>query len=106
MVWTRVSTLRTGQGLPGGYPVRIEQEKVALDLPEGVDLPSAKAFNQRIGTLDGIADIGSDGIVQFTEAAAAAVKDLDPILTEPLDPWKLNTRTNRLLNIISEMGTN
>ena len=56
------------QGLPGGYPVKIDQGGVTLDLPDHVDLDQAVAFNHRIGALDGVAGIGADGVVRFTQA--------------------------------------
>ncbi len=92
------------QGLPGGYPATIEHDTVTLDLPDGVDLDRAIAINERIGTLDGVAGIGSDGSVQFTQTAQAAVRDIDPGLTEPLDPWNMAQRTERLLKIITDMS--
>ena len=91
-------------GLPGGYPVTLDHGAVSLDLPDGVALKDAVAFNRRIGRLDGVAEIGSDGAVRFTEAAQAAVRDLDPALAEPLDPWDMAERTKRLLEIVRAMG--
>jgi hypothetical protein len=91
-------------GLPGGYPVRIEQRAVSLDLPEGVDLDEAIAFNQRMSAADGIAEIANTGQVQFTQQAKDAVRDLDPRLAEPFDPWQAADRTTRLLEIIQTMG--
>ena len=77
---------------------------MALDLPAGVDLEQAIAFNHRLGALDGVADIGADGAIRFTQAAEAAVRDLDPSLAEPLDPWSMAERTERLLRLVAEMG--
>ena len=93
------------EGLPGGYPVRIDQGTVTLDLPTGVELIDARAFNQRMGVLDGVAEIDPDGIVHFTQAAAVAVRKIDPRLAETLDPWNLKDRTRRLCDIISDMGS-
>lgn len=91
------------QGLPGGYPVRIAQGTVTLDLPGGEDPDSAVAFNRRLGALDGVAGIDADGIVQFTETAAEAVAGVDPCLAEPLNPWNMDDRTDRLLKIVREI---
>jgi hypothetical protein len=91
-------------GLPGGYPVKIEQGNVALDLPDGAHLSSLTEYNQRLGKLDGVERIEADGMVHFTEAAQSAVRQLDPGLAESLDPWDLKDRTDRLLSIIREMG--
>ncbi len=92
-------------GLHGGYPVTIDQGSVTLDLPDGVDMAEACAYNQRMGALDGVAQIEPDGMVWFTQAAADAVRDVAPCLAEPLDPWNLTDRTRRLRKIVSGMGS-
>ena len=74
------------QGLPGGYPVRIADGGVELDLPPGADLAEIVAFHQRIGRGDGIEEIAEDGTVSFTNTAKSAVAALDPALAEPLSP--------------------
>lgn len=71
-------------GLPGGYPVRIADQDVALDLPPGVDLAEVTAWHWKLARGDGIERVDEDGTVHFTEAARAAVADLDPRLGEPL----------------------
>jgi len=71
-------------GLPGGYPVRIVEGAVALDLPPGADLGEIAASHRRIGRGDGVEEIAADGTVIFTEAARTAVAALDPALAEPL----------------------
>jgi hypothetical protein len=90
-------------GLPGGYPVRVEGRHVSFDLPEGVDLDEAVAFNRRMSTADGLAEITSTGEVTFTQQAEAAVRDIDPRLAEPFDPWRGTDRTNQLIEIIRAM---
>ncbi len=84
------------RGLPGGYPVRIEGGQVALDLPDGVTLTEAVAGNRRLGERDGIAAVADDGTVTFTEAARAALREVDPALTEPLAPSGWLDRYDRL----------
>ena len=74
------------KGLPGGYPVRIADGEVELDLPPGADLAEIVAFHQRIGRGDGVEEIAEDGTVSFTEAAKTAVAVVDPALAEPLSP--------------------
>jgi len=74
------------QGLPGGYPVRIANGEVELDLPAGADLAEIVAFHNRVGRGDGIEEIAEDGTVCFTEAARTAVSAVDPALAEPLSP--------------------
>lgn len=87
-------------GLPGGYPVRIEGGVVSLDLPSGIDLGEAVAFNRRMSMADGLAEIASTGEVTFTEDAKAAIHDVDPRLAEPFDPLRAENRTSLLLDTI------
>lgn len=79
-------------GLPGGYPVRIADGAVELDLPPGVDRDEAIAFNARMGRADGVERIDDDGTVHFTEACRAAIAGVDPALTEPLPLSDLERR--------------
>jgi hypothetical protein len=71
-------------GLPGGYPVRIDDGIVTLDLPPGVDLAEAVAYNERVGRGDGIERIDEDGTVHFTAECRKAVAGLAPELAAPL----------------------
>jgi hypothetical protein len=73
-------------GLPGGYPVRIAEGRVELDLPPGADPEEILAFHRRIGRGDGVEEIAGDGTVTFTEEARDAVASIDPRLGEPLAP--------------------
>jgi hypothetical protein len=92
-------------GLPGGYPVSIRDRKVALDLPPDVTLSEAVAQNQRAGRQDGIETIEADGTVVFTEAARAAVADLDPRLAEPLRLDDLEARAAILMETLEPLRT-
>ena len=94
------ASLRTScpgpQGLPGGYPVRIENGAVSLDLPPGVDLDEAVAFQTRIMAQDGVEAIAEDGTISYTGAARQAMGAIDPELAEPLHPDKAVERCRRL----------
>ena len=83
-------------GLPGGYPVRIAEVEVTLDLPPGAEFDEIVAFHSRIGRGDGVEAIAEDGTVIFTEAAKAALAGLDPALAEPLAPDEVPARFERL----------
>jgi hypothetical protein len=83
-------------GLAGGYPVRIADGAVGLDLPPGLTLPDAIAFNQGMARADGIDRIDGDGTVHFTSACRAAVTGVDPGLAEPLAPGDLLARAAAL----------
>jgi hypothetical protein len=71
-------------GLPGGYPVRIADGAVELDLPPGLELADAVAYNERAGRGDAIERIDDDGTVHFTDACRQAVAALAPELAAPL----------------------
>ncbi len=87
-------------GLPGGYPVRIEDGRVELDLPDGVDLAESAAFCQRIGRGDGLDHIDDDGTAHFTDAAIAALADTAPDLAEPLALDDVERRAARILSLL------
>jgi hypothetical protein len=83
-------------GLPGGYPVRIGQGEVTLDLPPGLTEDQAVRFNQQQALADGVERIDDDGTVHFTEAARAAVAHVDPTLADPLEIGALEPRAEKL----------
>jgi hypothetical protein len=87
-------------GLPGGYPVRIADQGVALDLPPGVTVDDAIAFNQRMGRGDGVDHIDDDATVHFTPACGAAVAGVAPELAEPLRIDELDARADRLDEVL------
>lgn len=83
-------------GLPGGYPVRIADGSVALDLPDGVGLDEAMAFNEQMGRGDGLERIDADGTVHFTARCREAVAAFAPDLAEPLALDEMAARAARL----------
>jgi hypothetical protein len=87
-------------GLPGGYPVRIEDQAVSLDLPEGVTAEDAIAFNQRMSTGDGIDRIDGDGTVHFTAACQEAVAHIAADIAEPFPIDDIDTRAARLDDLL------
>jgi hypothetical protein len=87
-------------GLPGGYPVRVDDRVVSLDLPQGVTAQEAIAFNRRMSTGDGIDHIDDDGTVHFTPACQEAVADIAPDLVEPLSIDDIDRRAARLDDLL------
>jgi hypothetical protein len=83
-------------GLPGGYPVRIANGSVTLDLPAGLTLQQAIAFNERMGRGDGVERIDEDGTVHFTSACREIVAGFAPDLAEPLPVSDMRARAARL----------
>jgi hypothetical protein len=63
-------------GLPGGYPVVIEEGIVRLDLPPGVSEAEAVAINEEGARLDGIETIGAAGEVTIRPESADIVENL------------------------------
>jgi hypothetical protein len=97
--WSTPSPL----GLPGGFPVRIENTTIELDLPPGVDLDEATTFCQRIAHGDGVERIDDTGTVHFTAAAQAAMAPFAPDLTEPLplDDAEIARRGKRIFELLA-----
>ena len=88
------------RGLYGGYPVRVAGGAVSFDLPPGVTMDEAVGFNESCAERDGIERIERDGTVVYTEAARAMVRDIDPVLAEPLAPNRAAERFPRLMAAI------
>lgn len=86
-------------GLPGGYPVALAQGEVRLDLPQGVELAEAVAFNTAMASLDGIEGIHG-GVVEFTAQARREVAEVEPRLAEPLTLSDVLPRMHLLLECI------
>lgn len=63
-------------GLPGGYPVRVEGMGVEVVLPPGLTQEQALAMNEAGLRLDGIDHIDEQGTVFFTEEAVATYRRL------------------------------
>jgi len=84
-------------GMPGGYPVRIADGRIELDLPEGVGVDESVDFQNRCARFDGVERIAEDGTIVFTEAARAAVRRHAPGLCEPLHPAEAEARCRYLL---------
>lgn len=64
--------------------MRIADGSVALDLPPGLSLAEAVAYNERVGCRDGVERIDQDGTAHFTGACRTAAEAFAPDLAEPL----------------------
>ena len=58
----------------GGYPVRIKNNKVKIELPEGITLEEAVKVNEEGQYRDGIEKIKEDGTTIFTDEAVRLMK--------------------------------
>ncbi|HEX8561050.1 MAG TPA: hypothetical protein VF668_23360 [Pyrinomonadaceae bacterium] len=91
-------------GLPGGYPVRIADGQVQLDLPGALSLEEALEFQRQSARLDGVETIAGDGTVFFTEAAREILRGLHPALAEPLPPSEALNRFSLLRSVLVPDG--
>jgi hypothetical protein len=66
-------------GLPGGYPVRIQEGELSLDLPPGISTDEAVAWNRSIEPRDGIV-IDDDGWVRYSGKTADALRQFSGAL--------------------------
>lgn len=82
-------------GLPGGYPVRVDNGTVTLDLPPGWTRDRAVAVNQRAAARDGV--IVRPDRVEFAPAARDALRTELPDLVDGFAPGDLDRRTEQLL---------
>lgn len=63
------------QGLPGGFPVRINAKGVEVVLPEELTLDNAIKINEEAARFDGIEKIKDDGTTVLTDKAAELIKE-------------------------------
>ncbi len=87
-------------GLPGGYPVRIENGQIDLDLPAGVELADCIAHCRQAGRADGLEGIDDDGTIHFTDEARSSVAEVAPDIAEPLPLADLERRAQRLFELL------
>ncbi|WP_152681577.1 hypothetical protein [Chromobacterium subtsugae] len=74
------------RGLPGGWPVRVGQGAVALDLPAGIQPADMLPYMREAAAGDGLADIAADGTAHFTDALRAALPAPLRELADPMHP--------------------
>ena len=66
-------------GLPGGYPVRLRQDRLRLDLPAGLGEAEAVEWNAAFEKRDGVA-VGPGGSVRYAGKVEAALRSVSPDL--------------------------
>lgn len=62
-------------GLPGGYPIKVNAQGVEVVLPDDLSLEAAIQINEMGLSLDGIEKIDDDGTVSFAEQNMAILKE-------------------------------
>ena len=63
-------------GLPGGYPVKLNAEGAEVVLPSEITLEEAVRMNEESGQLDGIKEIKDDGTVVFADYSYEIMKEI------------------------------
>jgi len=91
-------------GMLGGYPVKISQAKIELDMPENISLSDAQSMNIDSMRIDGIESVECDGTIHYTEAAQQAMAEIEPRLTTPYNPITDKDRTSILLNLVDSIN--
>jgi hypothetical protein len=86
------------QGLPGGYPVRLDASGAQVVLPAGVTMAQAQAINEAGQRGDGIERIEEDGTVVYTDKAVQIIKE---ILQYDLSPLKFDECDERAGELIA-----
>lgn len=64
-------------GLPGGYPVRLDAGALRLDLPPGLSESEAVAWNAAFGRENGVV-VGADGFVRYAGRVEEALRSVSP----------------------------
>jgi len=91
-------------GLFGGYPVKIVNHKIEMDLPAGVTEEEAIKFNEASIPVIGVERFDDDGTIHYSDAAKSTMAEagVDPRLTEPYNALTDSERTGVLLNLMND----
>lgn len=83
-------------GLPGGYPVRVQGQRISLDLPDGITRDQAVSWQQRMAEQDGVV-VTPTGEIQFSRRAASAIAAHLPDLPDSHNIQTIRELTRQLL---------
>ena len=93
-------------GLPGGYPVFVDNGRVQLDLPHDITLAEAQAINKGGALADGIV-IDDNGQASLSDAAREALETSAPDEVQYIASWhasEVEDRAMRLLALREHLG--
>jgi hypothetical protein len=85
-------------GLPGGYPVSIQNGNLRLELPSGLEPSEAIRWNMEAGQKDGI-DVQQDGHVRFSGRASCALRKVTAQFSDSFHINDLPSVTGELLTL-------
>jgi hypothetical protein len=66
-------------GLPGGYPIAFDGDRLDLDLPSDLSRQEAIAWNAKFEKADGLF-VSDDGRLVFAGNLQARLRDISPML--------------------------
>ena len=90
-------------GLPGGYPIRVQHGQIEVSLPQEWELADAIAAMEHCHTLDGVQSIQSDGAVHFTDLACSILKsELDFDLPSIMNTGDIETIARAQIEALTE----
>jgi hypothetical protein len=91
-------------GLFGGYPVKITNQKIEMDLPAGVTQEDAIKFNEASIPVIGVDHFDDDGTMHYSDTAKSLMAEAgcDPHLTEPYNALTDTERTGILLDLMND----
>lgn len=87
-------------GLLGGYPVIVDGKHIELNLAEGWSREEAIAVNEASLPWDGIAAVGDDGAVHFTEETSRALHGLTGHAIEGVSPESAAAQARLILDAL------
>lgn len=85
-------------GLPGGYPLRLRQGELELDLPHGLDRTQAVAWNAAFEEANGVV-VGADRRVRYTGRVEAVLRRASPDLAAGFSVADFDTAYAALLEL-------
>lgn len=89
-------------GLPGGYPTRVNSEGVKIVLPKDVTLEDAIKINEGSNRCDGIDSINENGDITFTEKSYQIMKEMFGYDCRKLKMNKLEEERSELSNLFNK----
>jgi hypothetical protein len=89
-------------GLPGGYPVRVNCKGVEVILPKGLTMDEALRINREGNRLEGVDSIGADGTVTFTDEFNNMTKELLGFDCKSVKIREVEERAKELSRIFSK----
>jgi hypothetical protein len=90
-------------GLIGGYPLRINGERVEVVLPAGVSMEQAVKINEDGARAEGVEQITNDGTLIFTDEAAGICKELYGVEVKKLPLSDMAAMGQRMKDVVKEL---